>query len=328
MGDETSTFDMPHKVVAVGDLQGNIEGLEAILEHSGLVDEHGTWAGGDAHLVQLGDIFGRATEPRECCDRLMELERRAMNAGGRVHVLLGNHEAEVVHRYEFECNPQEYLNFATHATLAAWERYRRLAEESFWEMGEDRSLPIANLSAAWELLNPVGREEFREGVRPSGRYGTWLCARPAAVQVGPLLFSHAGLSWKWAREGLDELNRRVREEMSSDLYFADFPETGVLVAPDGPLWLRDLAWGGKGVRDDLHRVLQHFGASAQVIGHTPTQDGWINSRYARRVLCIDTGVGRQPGGRLSALLVEAGNLWALYPPRVRKLVGPVPPRVA
>jgi len=315
---------MPKKIVVIGDLQGNIEGLDAILEAAGLVDESGTWAAGDAHLVQLGDIFGRASEPKECCDRLRELARRAANAGGRVHVLLGNHEAEVVHRYEFECGAQEYLNFATQASLAAWEHNRDAAEEAFWDMSEDRSMPISNLVAAWELLHPLGRDEFRAALKPSGQYGRWLCSLPAAIQIGTLLFSHAGLLPKWTGDGLDALNARARREMALDAYFAEMPEESILIAPDGPLWCRALAWGGKGVRRALAMVLRRHGAAAQIVGHTPTLDGWIHARYSRRVVCVDTGIGQRKSGRLSALVVTDGAFWALYPPKKPRLMGPVP----
>lgn len=318
------TFPMPEKLVAVGDLQGNREGLDAILLAAGLVNESGRWAGGAAHLVQMGDIFGRAADPKACCDRLRALGRQARLAGGRVHVLLGNHEAEVVHRYEFECDPREYLVFATRKSLRNWQRRRQAAAKSFWSLDEESSLPLGNLVKAWELLNPLGREEFREALSLSGEYGRWLSGLPACLKIGPLVFSHAGVLPPWTSGGLDGVNARVRKDMSAGDYFPALPGDNVLIDPDGPLWTRKLAWGGRGVRKALHEALSHLGASAQVIGHTPTRNSRIAARYGRRVVRVDTGIGRPETGRLSALLVEDGVFWALYPPGKRTKIGRVP----
>jgi len=315
---------MPPLLVAIGDAQGNLAGLEDILRGTGLVDRSGRWAAGDAHLVQLGDIFGRASDPKGVCDRLRALAEDASNAGGRVHVLLGNHEAEVVHRYEFECDPREYLRFATIASYRRWRRERAAAERDFWSLGEDESLPLANLLGAWELLHPLGREEFRKALGPLGEYGAWLVSLPAAVKIGRIVFSHAGIVPRLARHGLAWINARVREAMAMPDYFPALPPGNILVDPEGPLWTRTLAWGTKAAAGQVRESLALLGASTQVVGHTPTPDLRIQARWGRRVICIDTGIGRPKGGRLSALVVHDGVFWAVYPPRGRLRIGPVP----
>jgi hypothetical protein len=60
------------------------------------------------------------------------------------------------------------------------------------------------------------------------------------------------------------------------------------------------------------------------MGHTPTPRGRIVSRYRTRAIFVDTGIGRPKTGRLSALVVEKGVLWAYYPPRERRKLGTVP----
>jgi len=318
------TFPMPKRLVAIGDLQGNLEGLNAILLAAGLVKRSGRWSGGRAHLVQFGDIFGRGADSKGCCDRLRSLAAEARRAGGRVHVLLGNHEAEVVHRYEFECDPREYLAFATPGSLRRWQHRRQEATRSFWSLDEESSLPLENLVKAWELINPLGREEFRRALAPSGEYGKWLSALPTCVKIGELVVSHAGLLPRWAREGIVRVNARVRRDMAVENYFPALPPTNVLVDADGPLWTRRLAWGKRGVRKELHEALRHLDASVQVIAHTPTPKSRIVSRYGRRIIEIDTGIGRPRTGRLSALVVERGVFWALYPPGKPVKIGTVP----
>jgi hypothetical protein len=317
---------MPPKLVAIGDLQGNLSGLEILLRAAGLIDRAGRWAGGRSVLVQLGDIFGRAQNPRGVCDLLRDLADEADEAGGAVHVILGNHEAEVVHRYEFECDPREYVRFATHASLRKWKRERALAEESFWSLGHEESLPLSNLVRAWELLHPVGREEFRSALAPRGEYGRWICSLPAAIKVGPILFSHAGVLPPYAKMGLEDMNEIVSDAMQSNAYFPAMPEDNVLLDPDGPLWTRALAWGARGLKSAVAEVERRMDTTVQVIGHTPTDDYRIRTRQNHHIVCIDTGVGRPKEGRLSALVVQDGVMWAIYPPREKRKLGTIPTR--
>ena len=50
------------------------------------------WSGGTATFVQTGDYLDRGGAVRQILDLLMSLEDQAKSAGGRVEVLLGNHE--------------------------------------------------------------------------------------------------------------------------------------------------------------------------------------------------------------------------------------------
>ncbi len=185
-------------------------------------------------------------------------------------------------------------------------------------------MPLANLVAAWELVNPPGRAEFRRALAPSGKYGKWICGLPAAVRLGRILFSHAGILPDWAHDGIDGLNRIVLRDMASHTYFARFPPSSPLVDPEGPLWTRQYAHGAKWVPAALREVLGRLGACSMVIGHTPSRDAKVRARYARRVICIDTGLGREGAGKLSCLLVEKGVFRALYPPKRQVKLGEVP----
>ena len=80
------------RIVAVGDVHGNMGGFSAILQSASLLDGDGHWAGGDATLVQTGDVTDRGDDVRAAMELLMRLEAEAAEAGGQVVVLLGNHE--------------------------------------------------------------------------------------------------------------------------------------------------------------------------------------------------------------------------------------------
>ena len=78
-------------VVAVGDLHGDLRARARSAGACGLLDERGSWIGGEAHLVLMGDLVGGA-QSRLLLNAVMRLEREARRAGGRVHALLGNHD--------------------------------------------------------------------------------------------------------------------------------------------------------------------------------------------------------------------------------------------
>jgi hypothetical protein len=81
----------PRRVVAVGDLHGDLRAFGAIGRACGLLDERGGWRGGATHLVLMGDLVG-GEHSRLLLNAIMRLEREALRVGGRVHALLGNHD--------------------------------------------------------------------------------------------------------------------------------------------------------------------------------------------------------------------------------------------
>ena len=91
--DESCEITGAERVVAIGDVHGAYPEFLAVLRMAGLVDEKGHWTGGRTHLVQTGDILDRGSGTKQVMDLLMKLEGQAKKAGGRVHALLGNHEA-------------------------------------------------------------------------------------------------------------------------------------------------------------------------------------------------------------------------------------------
>ena len=85
-------FPLPERIAAVSDIHGNLSSLVALLRTHGIINGRRDWSFGAGHLVVLGDIFDRGSEVTGVFWLLRHLEAQAPAAGGRVHVLLGNHE--------------------------------------------------------------------------------------------------------------------------------------------------------------------------------------------------------------------------------------------
>jgi len=76
----------------LGDIHGRYDELINLLQKSKVVDEKLNWIANDAHLIFLGDLFDRGNDVTKVLWFIYQLEPKAIKAGGKVHVVLGNHE--------------------------------------------------------------------------------------------------------------------------------------------------------------------------------------------------------------------------------------------
>ena len=82
----------PKRLVAIGDLHGDLGGLRSALRAAGAIDAHDHWAGGDLTIVQTGDVLDRGDDEQPMLELLARLATEAPASGGAVIQLLGNHE--------------------------------------------------------------------------------------------------------------------------------------------------------------------------------------------------------------------------------------------
>lgn len=85
-------FDKVDSVFVIGDVHGQYDNLVRLLANAKLIDANRSWQARRAHLVLLGDLFDRGDDVTQCLWFLYRLEREAEARGGKVHVMLGNHE--------------------------------------------------------------------------------------------------------------------------------------------------------------------------------------------------------------------------------------------
>ena len=80
---------------------------------AGIIDEQERWIAGKTHLVEIGDIPARGPQTRMAFDMIMRLEQEASSAGGKLHALIGNHDAGVIYGDLRNTLPEEYGEFRT-----------------------------------------------------------------------------------------------------------------------------------------------------------------------------------------------------------------------
>jgi hypothetical protein len=306
-------WDDVERVVAVGDVHGDLAQLETVLRDASVIDGKERWIGGRTHLVQTGDRLDRGPDSRKVMDLMMRLEKEARKAGGAVHALIGNHEA---------MNVLGDLRYTTPAEFAAFRSpdSARLRDALFSRVVAERQaqkLPALTDAErrAWEEAHPPGFVEQRLALSPKGTYGAWICGLNAVIRIGDTLFVHGGISPKYADFSLGDLNERIRQELRE----AD-PLTAVITNDaDGPLWFRGLSQGDPGLAGHLETVLKRHACRRMVVSHTPTE-GLIMPLYGGRLVVIDVGLSRSFGGPPAGLILENGKAFALH--RGRKLALP------
>ena len=84
------------RFVVVGDVHGRIEPFLNILRHAKLINKYSDWCGGNARLLQVGDIIDRGSFSLQVDNILDRLQEQAARNGGEVIRLVGNHELELI----------------------------------------------------------------------------------------------------------------------------------------------------------------------------------------------------------------------------------------
>ena len=324
-----STSAAAQRIVAVGDLHGDYEAWIDIARDAGLIDAKNRWSGGATTLVQTGDIADRGPDSLKIIRHLQKLQKEADKAGGKVIVLLGNHEAMNVTGDLRYVHPGEYAAFRDSNSealrQAVWDSNAKLFIANY--RAKNPQLNDKQVRAAWFEATPPGLLEHQRAWAPDGEIGRWVVTLPAIVKVGGNLFAHGGISAPYtAMGGLDEINRRA----SAALKARETAYSSVINDPLGPLWYRGLITRGSAfesevaaaaassgmperprppVAQELDMVLTAFGAKRLIVGHTPSLGG-IDISHGGKLVRIDTGISWYYKGQPSWLEINGDQVTA------------------
>ena len=207
-------WDGVSRIIALGDVHGSYDKMVILLKGTKLVDDELSWTGGNQHLVFCGDLTDRGANDRAVLDLARRLQSEAEAAGGRVHVVLGNHDVMNLTRDRRYWNPDLTDEFAKDET----EEERKEGLKSF---RASASALTSHDSGAFEEKFPPGYFARARAFELDGEYGSWLIEQPTVIKVNGVLFLHGGLTPSVAALGLDEINRQVTESIRAFLSAAD-----------------------------------------------------------------------------------------------------------
>lgn len=279
---EQARSSAPTRVVAIGDLHGDLSATRDVLQLVGAIDERDRWVGGKLTVVQTGDQLDRGDDERGILDLLHRLGEQARAQGGKLLVLNGNHE-----------------------TMNAMGDFRYVtpgAREDFADV-DARQLPA---EVAAQL--PADLRGRAAAFLPGGSYAQQLAERPLIALVDDTVFVHGGVHLDHVKYGIDRINRETAQWLEGS-----GPAPDILTAEDGPVWSRIYSEPTPSPQacQELGRVLEAVGAKRMVVGHTVQRQG-ITSACSERVWRIDVGMSSYYGGdRVMALQIEDGKVTVL-----------------
>ncbi len=180
--------DQP-RIVAVGDIHGDLSSFQSILQTAQILDQTGNWTGGDSILIQTGDAVDRGSQSKQVLDLLMKLETQAPGKGGRVHSLLGNHEVMVMMGDLRYVPAQEFANFADPQSekrlREAFEKWKQFKIRKAKQRKQSAPEFTEQVQADWFKTHPTGYLEFGDAYAAGGKYGKWLRKTKCCIRFEP-----------------------------------------------------------------------------------------------------------------------------------------------
>lgn len=277
-------FPAPARLVAIGDVHGDLEATRRALRLAGATDENDEWIGADLVIVQTGDQLDRGDGEQAILELLARLQHEARAAGGALHLLNGNHEF---------MNALGDLRYVTPGGF----------DDFVDAPGVDTSRP--------ELADILSRvsEPARARVAafwPGQPWAQELSKRNVIIVVGDSVFVHGGITPAWAGK-ITEINAEARAWLAGKR--SEPP--AAITDPDGPVWSRHYA-------DDpdasdcamLDDALAILGVARMIVGHTVHTEG-VTSACAGKVWMIDVGMAAHYGGPTQVLEIRGDQVTVL-----------------
>lgn len=272
----------PARIVAIGDLHGDLDATKRVLRLAGATDAKGAWIGGKLMVVQTGDEIDRGDGDRAILDLFEALKVEAAKAGGEVVAMAGNHE---VMNASFDFR---YVTPGAFATFA------------------DVKPKNDGVAAALQHVDAPSRGRAA-AFAPGGPYATMIAKRPVIYRSGDTMFVHGAILPKHVKYGIDRINDEARAYLLGE----KSEPSRMLTSEDGPLWSRMYsAAPGREECVTLDETLHLLGAKRMVMGHTVQRNG-INAACDGLAWRIDVGMSKVYEGPIQALAIEGDTVTVL-----------------
>jgi hypothetical protein len=265
----THRYPMPKRLVAIGDLHGDLAAMRTVLKLAGAIDDKDAWIGGDLVIVQTGDILDRGDDEQAMIDLALKLEGEAEKAGGRFIMLLGNHEL-----------------------MNAAGDFRYVTPGAVHDFDDAPGLD----TRPWQRVPEKIRGRI-SALGPGGVYAKKLAQHNVIAIVGDTAFSHAGVLADWVTQ-IDAVNQSSRCWLDGQ---AGGPDAAVpaLASDNSPVWTR--VFGIDPVDCAAAKAsLDKLGVKRQVVGHTVQKAG-VNGACDDTIWRIDVGLAKLYDGPIEVL---------------------------
>jgi hypothetical protein len=271
--------DAARRVVAIGDIHGDLGSARDALRLAGVIDSNNRWSGGDALVVQVGDQLDRGDDEQEILDWFEMLSDEAWLDGGGFYPLIGNHETMNV-RWDFR-----------YVTAGGWR--------DFDTTEFDEQDP--------EIMNfPAEQRGRAAAFAPGGPYASLLAGHNTVQVIGDTVFVHGGIFAHHAERGLERVNAEIHAWMHGN---AQTPTS--IRGEDSLVWSRHFSDAPDAADCDLlSAALAAVPARRMVVAHT-VQSAGINEACNGLVYRIDVGLADYYGGSTEVLEIVGDTVRVL-----------------
>lgn len=253
-----SVFTNIDSIFVLGDIHGRFDILVELLQNARVIDSNLNWIANQKHLVALGDIFDRGPDVTRTVWFLYKLERQAKKQGGRVHIVLGNHEIMTFG------NDLRYLS-----------RKEKLIADSYHISYSEMYSPRHSILGKWLAKKP--------GI---------LKLNKALFAHGGITPEYNAISIQAFNDSLqtflqeDVFNYLVQDSIPTALVdsLQFYKRLAFFYSSNSVFWHRAYV-GTDTLENDLNNVLKHFKSKLHVVAHTPVRS--IREFYDGKIVAVD-----------------------------------------
>lgn len=260
-------------VFVMGDIHGNLDGLLPLLMNNGIIDEHQNWIFKNGHFIVLGDFVDRGTKVTETLWFLRNLQQKAQQKGGNVHVLLGNHEIMTMdgdHRYL----NSKYIYISRFIHKYYYVLYYDDTELGMW---------LRSLNSVIKVNDVL---YSHAGFSPDFAINNY---------------------------SLDTINHTIRQYLSGNLERTLESKIHKILGEKGPFWYRGYQNPWKlpiNLSEEfIDTLLNTFNVNHLVIGHNEREK--VSRTMNGKLLSIDVNMGMD-GKKAQGLLIENKKMYRCY----------------
>ncbi len=303
-------FDTPYelrdisqysKIVAIGDLHGDLSQTYKILQLANILDENYEWIAKDTVLIQTGDIVDRGKESIEIYQLFFKLRQAAKSRNCLVLQILGNHEMMNLGGDFRYVDASELYKYGT---VTEWAE--------IWSMRHK----IGYFLRRTPIVRIVGNTVFvHAGIRPD------------ILQI---------VNNENATNKLNELvfKGNTVDNFTLEQYLHEYYDYLTVVSTNGPVWTREFEprfynmdmykdkvlakklKQVKRVREDKSEVIEEYlceqvsktldimNVTRMVIGHNVQATRRPKSRCDGKLFSIDVGISCAYGCALAAITID------------------------
>jgi hypothetical protein len=248
--DYKQEFKDVDKIIAISDIHGQYKLFVKLLREYNIIDENNNWSFGTGNLIIVGDIFDRGPQVNEALWLVFKLSHQALESGGKLHYLMGNHEEMILNK------DHRYVN---DKYLASAKKLNLTYEQLFTE-----NTVIGNWLRTKPVIIQINDVLFvHAGISPE--------------------FIEKGFTAEQAnRIFLNDIIGKTKAETKHDTVLS------FLRGSEGPIWYRGYFRDDELDRDKVDLILKHFNKKHIVVGHTSQVS--IVSLFRNRIFGVDSSI--------------------------------------